>query len=404
MFNKLISEALAPLYNGRTHHLGFFNLDIKIHRDTAKPVIMEISNGMRGLYRPVDDAKEPTIPTRLWQWLASIAPTYFCTRFDPDTDPAHWQAYNSYYDLEFMRSIPGNGLGTIQYLFSALTKGSFAPPSVRAELGILVNHDLAGQEFSATMLQDYPELLFLNGIGAMNKIIGNKVTTWQALQASGLSEFSPRQLVISKAMALATPDYFWEVLQDLPGEQFIIKPALARNGIGIIPFTRNTAADLLSRMAKACVHYSDIELPRLNAKDPFYYEDALRYWSRADVQELIIQEFIPGQAYRSGEQSFEPTIRLAVGVELAAEKASPITTTFLGGYYYLPPRPLGDGTWAEQYISNQYRGTHGVAHWHRRLSLEDTKLLQEFLAQRFTRLYVQLLLADAEQYRELKAN
>ena len=124
MITKLIS---TPLYNNRTRHLGFFNMDIKLHRDTGKPIVLEVSNGTRGLYRPIDNSTEDSIPKQLWQWLAEKAPAYFCTRFDPQYDQPAYQKYNSYYALDYMQSLPGNRLGPLESFYTDYACGLFPP-------------------------------------------------------------------------------------------------------------------------------------------------------------------------------------------------------------------------------------------------------------------------------------
>ncbi len=142
-----------------------------------------------------------------------------------------------------------------------------------------------------------------------------------------LSKIKPEWGVYPKTYSKQLAD---QIIQDIKGDAFVIKPRGAFLGNGVIIVSKEDLDTTL--------HYI-LDKPQSLKMDP---DNSYNYWNRDRSDTFIVEKYYPSdilQVDTFAGKSFEPTMRIAF---MMIYNNKTIDIRFLGGYWMLPHKSLDE--------------------------------------------------------------
>jgi chemotaxis receptor (MCP) glutamine deamidase CheD len=376
--------------------LTFLIADIKNTPGGIK--ILELGNGVRSGFDGYDALHEKNMMSLYWEHLKTLnIPVWYAMEVQDALELVlSGNDLKRDMALDDFRSFPGNKMHSMDNFWKELKRGEFGkksehfdPRDISTYSGILIPNRLLTMKEKA-LLKEY-RIITLDFDGAAIFIVRDKfLTKWLAdvmyedtkgeLDIRG---FFPKWKMFPKVYS---PDIAQSVLEQMPAENYVIKPLDGTRGGGVI-VTSGKELDTVLRI----VLQSRAELS-LKARNSAALSkgEAYAYWASDETPGFIVESLESSTPVAAGNEQYDATLRMVFSGALTKDQAE---FTYLDGYWKLPEKPAGQGDLNARYISRIHpeENNHAVSAG---LSAEDKTAAIAQLNRALPELYKKMLSMD----------
>lgn len=189
----------------------------------------------------------------------------------------------------------------------------------------------------------YPSCLVLNE--AIHMSAQYKHLTGKLFDTPELKKFRPKFGIYDRKY---TPDLSAKIMKEIPAQHYVVKPAYASQGHGVLMLPKEELEDTLKFILEKGEYVQPWKIFDTTAHD---YLDSYGYWHRPTKNTcFIVEEFVPSQEIIVAQKPYDPTMRVLFALN---HSRGNIDITFLGAYWKKPIKSLDEeGSFRAKHISN----------------------------------------------------
>ena len=157
------------------------------------------------------------------------------------------------------------------------------------------------------------------------------------MEKAGLEDYRPRWKAYNK---LYSPALAMQIRRDLGSNFIVIKPINSGRSNGIIMVHRNQLDPTLQKLfgsQTTTTNHTQKDSLNHRPKNPKLSE----YWQNDTNDFFLAESMEESKTIVHEGNPYDPTMRV---VFILCHSAGKISTTILGGYWKIPPKPLSDST------------------------------------------------------------
>lgn len=351
--------------------ISFCIADLKYDGKNIK--ICELGDGVLSMFQGYDSLYKPgDIWVSFWDFLNQFDIPCWFVGIKP-TRTRHQEMSLGYFTKLGGRCIDRiTKLEELELFKKIVKKKKVNLQSIRESMGCVILRN----SFSPTYLvtrstEKHPSLIFLDR--STKEFISSKYLTNKLFHEAGLEFFRP---ICKSYPKVYTENLAREIIQDIPGKIYVIKPINASLGNGVIIIEQHN----LDQTLRLILQDNNQELPAHLEHDISY-----SHWKKDTNNIFLVEEFVVSKPITVEKQIYDPTMRV---IFVVYNDLGIVNIKFLGAYWKLPAKSLQEqATLTECHKSKIARGRTSST----RVDIQDLQNVQAILEPVLYTAYLKML-------------
>jgi len=370
LFHLIFLTTLISQPNPYPADISFCIADLKYDGKNIK--ICELGDGVLSMFQGHDSIyTKGQIWSSFWDFLQEFQIPCWFVGIKP-----HRTRYQEM-SLGYFTKLGGRCFDKItkleeQELFKKTSHKKINLESIRQSLGcVILRNSFAPTYLVTRSMSKHPSLIFLDR--STKTFISSKFLTNKLFHEAGLALFRPTCKSYSKTY---TENLAREIIRDIPGNIYVIKPVNAAMGNGVIIVEKQN----LDKTLRLIFEDTHKDLPEYLMHDTSY-----SHWKKDSNNIFLVEEFAVSKPLTIEEKTYDPTMRI---IFVLYNDLGLAHVKFLGAYWKLPAKSLNEqATLTECHKSKIAAGRTSSA----QVDIEDFKAVQEILEPVLCTAYLKML-------------